>query len=101
MLDLNKAIQELGQKDYRQIQTETAWTWASRSAAWYQNCINSKPNEKLAAWTLAEEYAHEAFEHAALVEGDDNLVKTVRTALHSYQEQAAQSMKPAEVLDVV
>ena len=44
---------------------------------------------------------HEAIEHSALVEGDDNLVKTIRAALHSYQEQAAQSMKPAEVLDVV
>jgi len=64
--------------------------------------LSEAPEKKLICWTLAEEYYHEAIEHAALVEGKDGLVRQVREAIHPFQEKAAISMgaNPKEV-DVV
>lgn len=92
MLKLNEALQELENKTYRQIQKETAVKWASRAAAAYQNCSKAKKSEKLVLWTVAEEFYHEAIEHAALVEDEEDLVKNVREAVHPYLDKAAESM---------
>ena len=91
MLDLEKAKKELSEKNLQQIQTETAWTWASRSAVSFENCLTAEGSKKLACWSIGEEYYHEALEHAALVEGED-VIGQVKQALEPYHEKAALDM---------
>lgn len=90
MLNLEQAQAELRQKNYDQIQEETAWVWGSRAAACFQNVLDGT-KDRLACWTLAEEYYHEAIEHAAL-STNETLVKEIRVAISSYQEKAAAAM---------
>lgn len=91
MINLEAAQAELKQKNYRQIQEETAWKWASRAAACYQNCVDGHV-DSLSCWTLGEEYLHEAIEHAALAEADQDLLKAVLAEVIPYQEKAAAYM---------
>jgi hypothetical protein len=91
MLNLEEAQKELSEKNLQQIQTETAWKWGSRAAASYQNCLAAESLKKLALWSIAEEYYHEALEHAALVEGED-VLSQLKKELNPYQEKAAQDM---------
>jgi hypothetical protein len=66
-LKINKAKEELKHKSYLEIQRETAWTWASRSAVSYELAIEEKDlHRKVSIFQVAEEYHHEAIEHAAL-----------------------------------
>jgi hypothetical protein len=92
MLKVDEASKELETKSYGQIQKETAWKWASRAAASYQNCSKAKHSEQLVLWTVGEEFYHEAIEHAALVESEDDLPRKIREAVHPYQEDASWSM---------
>lgn len=92
MLDVQAALKELKEKTYGQIQYETSFKWASRAAASYQNCLSVPVEEKLVCWTIAEEFYHEAVEHAALVSNNDTLLKQIRDLVHPFQEKAAQSM---------
>jgi hypothetical protein len=78
MIDIKQARVELRTKSLVQIQTETAWTWASRAAAAYEYYRASK----ITQWLLdAEEYAHEAIEHAALA----GVLPAVQAALATYR----------------
>lgn len=89
MLNLKDAKEELEKKSYKDIQTETAWKWASRAARSYQVVTEVAMERKLAAWTIAEEFNHEAIEHAALVEdGAVGLLKEIQEAVAPYQEKA-------------
>lgn len=101
MLDLEKARQDLQQKSYAQIQEETAWTWASRACASYENCVKEKFPMKLICWSLGEEYYHEAIEHAALNSSNPGLVQDIRNAVHPFQEKASDSMGASPPVDVV
>src|SRR5580698_1313538 len=89
MLDLDKAREELKNKNLDQIQKETAITWASRAAVSYENCVAASGIAKMAYFALGEEYFHEALEHAALVESED-VISQVKKELVPYQERAAQ-----------
>lgn len=101
MLDVESAKKELGDKSYGQIQEETAWKWASRACASYENVVEAQKARKLIYWTIAEELYHEAVEHAALSGSDELLVK-IRDSVHPYQEKAAESMGvDPEALDIV
>lgn len=93
MINLEEALQELAQKTYAQIQSETAYKWASRACACYESCAEEKDwTKKLVWWTLAEEYYHEAVEHGALVGNSGELVKEIREAINFYQENASVTM---------
>jgi hypothetical protein len=91
MLDIQKALEELKNKNLDQIQTDTAWSWASRAAASFQNCLQSQGIKKMTCFAIGEEYMHEALEHAALVEGAD-ILSQVKKELVPYQEKAAQDV---------
>jgi hypothetical protein len=97
MLDLDKAREELKNKSYGQLQTDTAWAWGSRACVSYENSIAVTGQEKLVFWSVAEELFHEALEHAALGIDGDMIVKAVRDAVYPYQEKAAASMISGEV----
>jgi hypothetical protein len=89
MLKVEDAKKELSQKTYAEIQEETAWKWASRAAASYQNVEKAEDAAKFEAYLLAQEYEHEAIEHAALIsDPDENLVKKVQEAIAPYSQDA-------------
>ena len=75
---ITAAMQELSQHSLRDVQRETALTWAGRACA---AMMLELPGEE------AHEYAHEALEHAALC-GDDRLLRLVREVMASYGVKA-------------
>lgn len=69
---IRKAASELQSKTLKDIQIETAKTWAGRA------CVAATVGLK----QDAVEYAHEAIEHAAL-SGEEGLLTDIRTALRA------------------
>lgn len=85
MLDDHAAYQELLTKSLREIQVETAYTWANRARAAKRLAREAqragRPNDAL-AWSMdASEYEHEALEHGALA--GDAVLSTVRLIVTS------------------
>ena len=62
MIDIAKAHAELAQKTKKQIEAETAETWAARAIVSYQRFAALKT---LNFFAEAVDYEHEAMEHAA------------------------------------
>ena len=94
MLNLDKARKELEEKSYHDIQRETAWTWASRACVSYEFVLEAAKDQKVSAWTQAEEYAHEAIEHSSLVEhGAPGLLKEIQDAIMPYFHKAAEHIE--------
>jgi hypothetical protein len=88
-LKIKKAKEELKEKSYLDIQKETAWKWASRSAASYELAIEEKDiHRKVAIFQVAEEFYHEAIEHAALYEDCGKLLSELDKELDQYKERA-------------
>jgi hypothetical protein len=98
-LDLDKGEKDISEKTLSDIQKETAWTWASRSAACYEKLA------KTGDWkwkTDAEEYRHEAVEHAALI-GDTHphVLEEIHDALEKYRNKSqdkAENLEKVEAL---
>ncbi len=92
-LNIEEALQEMKEKSYRQVQSETAIKWAGRAGAAFQSVLEVPHHEKLIYWSLGEEYEHEAIEHAALVEDETGLfVKEIQLAIKPYQDKAVELM---------
>lgn len=70
---IEKARLELNIKTLRDIQIETAKTWAGRACA----------AAEMGIFHDAIEYAHESIEHAAL-SGNDILLREVRSTMKQY-----------------
>lgn len=90
-LDLKKGSKDISTKNLAEIQEDTAWTWASRAAACYEKL------KETGDWkwkTDAEEYRHEAVEHAALI-GDTHptVLKEIHDALEDYRIEAQKEAK--------
>lgn len=68
-----EAVAELRKKTLHQIQVETAVKWAGRACG---ASLLGLPED-------AEEYAHEAIEHAAL-SGNDDLLRDVRAVMRAH-----------------
>lgn len=77
-MDLTKstveAMEELAEKDIKQIQVETAAKWCGRALA---AKLMDLPERDVT------EFAHEAIEHAAL-SGDEDIFLAVRAALRQF-----------------
>jgi hypothetical protein len=88
-LKVAEAKKELSENSYSMIQEQTAFKWASRAAATYELLLSVEREKKIVTWTIAEEYAHEAVEHASLV-GDHaaDIVEEIQDALSDYQADA-------------
>jgi hypothetical protein len=85
-LNLDKGDKDVSEKSLSDIQKETAWTWASRAAACYEKLA------KTGDWkwkTDAEEYRHEAVEHAALI-GDSHphVLEEIHKSLEKYRNDS-------------
>jgi hypothetical protein len=85
MLDIDSAYAELAAKSYAQIQRETAFTWASRAIVYWRLLRESTPtiNNVVKYTRLAEEFEHEAREHAALVDDGCVTLNEIQTALRN------------------
>lgn len=70
---VQKAIESIRHKSIKQLQAEAAMTWAMRACA----------AARLKRAEDAQEFAHEAIEHAALC-GDDKVLALVRAILKSH-----------------
>lgn len=93
-LKVDKAKEELKEKSYLEIQKETAWKWAGRAAASYELAIEEKDlPSKVAIYQIAEEYHHEAIEHAALYEDRGKLLDELEKALDQYRDKASDDLK--------
>ena len=71
----DNGVSELHQKTIEDVQRETAVTWAGRAAAAYHLYAQSGNVQMLLD---AQEYHHEALEHASLDDGDPSVYETVR-----------------------
>jgi hypothetical protein len=72
------ALEELAQKSLHEIQSETALKWAWRAWAALEHGRHAKGATRARWRSDANEYAHEALEHAALAEQGDGLLAEVR-----------------------
>src|SRR5271165_4795619 len=94
MLKVKEAKEELSKKAYLEIQKETAWKWASRAAASYELAVEEKSiKRKIAILQVAEEFHHEACEHAALYEDHGKLLGEIETQLDSYHNKATEDLE--------
>lgn len=85
---VEESAEELEKKSYNTIQEETAWKWASRAASSYESVKTAYTTDrKVELYLLAQEYEHEAIEHAALVDST-RILEEVRDMLNSYQAKA-------------
>ena len=79
-LDIQGALEEMLSKGEGQIQRETAHKWAARAVACYR--IYAKTRQVY--WALrAEEYRHEAIEHAAVAEDDCRTLLSLQETMDS------------------
>jgi hypothetical protein len=83
-LSLDEARAELAAKTIRQIQEETAISWARRAVAAYENAGRAiNPATKL-RWILdAHAYSDEALEHASLAH--DQALPIIKEILRPWQ----------------
>lgn len=94
MLNLEKARKELEEKNYFEIQKDTAWAWASRSCVSYDFVLEASKDQIVAAYVVAVEFEHEAIEHSALVEkSSSTLLKEIQEAIRPHQEKAIECIE--------
>jgi len=78
---LTGAQHEIAYKSREQIEEETAWKWAARAVASYQEFRRSNFHR----WLMdAADYAHEAIEHGALADYDGAVLRAVRNWMARY-----------------
>lgn len=85
----DKAMDELHRKTLTMVQQETAITWAGRAIASYALLAETGELQRLLD---AEEYAHEALEHAALA--DTDLCGAISLHLAEAKERAMRARNP-------
>jgi len=85
----DKAMVELHGKTIERVQRETAITWAGRALASYALLAQTGELQRLLD---AEEYGHEALEHAALA--DPSLCGAIALHLADAKERAMRATNP-------
>jgi hypothetical protein len=90
-LDIKTSLAEIQQKSLTEIQRETAEKWCARSLAAYMLFHEHGDT----TWYLdAEEYRHEALEHAALIEDDGATFREVMSVVNKARAEAMGKMTP-------
>jgi hypothetical protein len=90
-LKIEDSLKELEEKSISDIQKETAWKWAGRAAAAYEKLAETGDWK----WENdAEEYRHEAVEHAALI-GDvhPDVLEEIHRSLKKYRNVSVKDAK--------
>lgn len=90
MLDVETAKLELSRKSMADINTETAWKWASRACASFENSSSETGTNKVLSFSNGQDYLGEAKEHAAQV--GSVLVEKIEIATGGYFMDALLSL---------
>lgn len=86
-LSVDEATKEVHDKSTIDINIETAWKWASRAAACYQEASTCTEEKQKDNWILrGDDFRHEALEHASLVEDEGKLVAEVHKDLAKFRD---------------
>jgi hypothetical protein len=94
---IEDARQELQEKSMEDIQIETAKKWAARAYVAYEIAVyfGSEDRDNAMGWFhVGEEYRHEALEHSALIEVEDesnDLLDSIRKLLNPIRDMAIES----------
>jgi hypothetical protein len=88
---LADARHELAHKTRQDVDRETAWKWAARAVAAYQRSQHSTdPLRDAMSWIRdAQDYYHEAIEHAALADHSGEVLRVVREWIHRHVPRGA------------
>lgn len=78
---LEAARREVLEKSHEQVEEETAWKWAARAVACFENHEESHSERWLEDY---EDYRHEAIEHAAFADQDGTVLRNVRAWLERH-----------------
>ena len=82
MFDVPAAMKEVQAKSEPQIEVETAYKWASRALACYQLY---RATRDLAWFLRAEQYRHEAFEHAAVAGDEGHTLQSIEVTIGKFR----------------
>jgi len=95
--DVEAAREEVNSKSEAEIEIETAYKWASRSIASYQEYAATKELK----WLLrGEDYLHECIEHAALAKDGGKTLSIIEEEVEKYRpkkETKDESVRPQSV----
>lgn len=83
-LDLYAALVEIREKSVAQIEKDTAYKWASRAIVCYKLFVSTGEQSWL---PVAENYEHEALEHAALVRDRGETLKAVEDEIDMWKSK--------------
>ena len=92
--DIQAALTEVQTKTHVQIERETAYKWASRAIACYILTQQADDQDPLRWFLDAEDFRHEAVEHAAMSEDNGATLKRVEGEMmpHRFAAQAVLGM---------
>jgi hypothetical protein len=82
MKRLRAARQEVAKKSDRQIELETAQKWAARALACFERAAKTSGAAAVEWKRRAEDYRHEALEHAALMQDGGKTVGVLERELN-------------------
>jgi hypothetical protein len=80
---LKAAKDELATKTYFEIEKDTAFKWAARAIESYKK---AEPSGDLELFLNAEEYRHEAIEHAAMVNDNFETLKEIEIKIEEHRK---------------
>lgn len=93
-LDIGKAMREITTKTEEQIEQETAITWAARAVACYQLVLRSVDRrQQTLLFSQADDFKHEALEHASLAGDRGQLLNQLATAIEESRNNALEFVK--------
>ena len=94
---VDNAYKEILEKNYDEIQADTAMKWASRALVLYtlikesEEDLDETKRHNLNRLLLGEEYRHEAIEHAGSIEDETygpHIARTVRELMEDARNEA-------------
>jgi hypothetical protein len=86
--DVAEALKEVQEKDEKQIESETADKWASRSMAVFVLAARATdPKERCRLLDWGDDLQHEALEHAALIKDEGKTVGKIQRAISAYRDK--------------
>lgn len=89
---------ELQKKSEDEIEFDTAVKWASRAVVQYRLVDSSKnSSDIIERFSQADDFRHEAYEHAAQVEDGGQLVNHLRDMLDSIRDNTLRSLRKSRI----
>lgn len=93
IIDVEKGLKELRDKQLLQIERETASTWGGRAAASFRLAVEAaKLGERVRHLYEGENYRQEAFEHAAMTE-DIDFYQQIAEEIEEYRKEALENIQ--------